>query len=88
MGFYPTTQNPNVMMRENLKTTSSEYRIIYQDELYTASTTPQEILHLLQDKYKIKFIYKMNICMILEEDIFVKSSNVWKSYMQMLICFS
>ena len=46
MGFYPPTENPNVMMRENLKTTSSEYIIIYHDKLYIASTTPQEILHI------------------------------------------
>ena len=40
MGFYPPAENPNVMMRENLKTTRSEYIIIYHDELYIASTTP------------------------------------------------
>ena len=28
--------------------------IIYQDELYIASTTLEEILHITQDKYKIK----------------------------------
>ena len=41
------------MMKENLKTKSSEGIVIYQDELYIASTTPEEILHILQDKYKI-----------------------------------
>ena len=41
------------MMRENLKTQSSEYIAIYQDELYIASTTPEEIFNILQDKYKI-----------------------------------
>ena len=51
MGFYHTTENPCVMMRVNLKTTSCECRIIHQDELYIASNTLQEIL---KDKYKIK----------------------------------
>ena len=53
MGFYATTENPNVMMRENHNTQSSEYIIIYEDELYIVSTTPEEILHMLKDKYKI-----------------------------------
>ena len=47
MGFYVTTENPNVMMRENHKTQSCEYIIICQDGLYIASTTPVEILHNL-----------------------------------------
>ena len=42
------------MMRENHKTKSCECIIIYQDELYIASTTLEEILHIAQDKYKIK----------------------------------
>ena len=53
MGFYVTTENPNVMMRENHKTKSSEYIFICQDDLYIASTTPEEILNMLKDKYKI-----------------------------------
>ena len=53
MGFYVTTENPNVMMRENHNTQSCEYIIICQDGLYIASTTPEEILHMLKDKYKI-----------------------------------
>ena len=53
MGFYVTTENPNVMMRENHNTQYCEYIIICQDELYIASTTPEEILHMLKDKYKI-----------------------------------
>ena len=53
MGFYVTTENPNVMMRENHNTKSSEYIFICQDDLYIASTTPQEILNMLKDKYKI-----------------------------------
>ena len=51
MGFYPTTENSCVMMRGNHKTKSCEYIIIYQD---IASTTLAEILHITQDKYKIK----------------------------------
>ena len=59
MGFYSPTENPNVMTRENQNTKSCEYIIIYHDELYIASTTPAEILHPLQDKYKIN-IYLQN----------------------------
>ena len=44
MGFYPTTENPCVMMRVNHITKSFEYIIIHQDE----------ILYIIQDKYKIK----------------------------------
>ena len=54
MGFYPTTENPCIMMRVNHITKSCEYIIIYQDELYIASTTLEEILHIFQNKYKIK----------------------------------
>ena len=54
MGFDATTENPCVMMRENHITESCEYIILYQDELYIASTTLEEILHISQDKYKIK----------------------------------
>ena len=50
MGFYVTTENSNVMMRENHKTQPSEYIIICQDGLYIVSTTPEEILHMLKDK--------------------------------------
>ena len=53
MDFYPPTENPNVMRRENIKTKSSEYIGMYLDDLYIVSTTPEEILHILQDKYKI-----------------------------------
>ena len=53
MGFYVTTENPNVMMRENHNTKSCEYIIICQDGLCIASTTPEGILHMLKDKYKI-----------------------------------
>ena len=39
MGFYPTTDNPCVMMRVNHITKSCECIIIHQDELYIASNT-------------------------------------------------
>ena len=54
MGFYPTIQNPCVMMRVNHKTKSCECIIIHQDELYIASNTLQKILHIVKDKYKSK----------------------------------
>ena len=54
MGFYHTTENPCVMMKVNHKTKSCEYIIIHQDELYIASTTLQEILHIVKEKYKIQ----------------------------------
>ena len=53
MGFSVTTEHPNVMMRENHNTKSSEYIIICQDGLCIVSTTPDEILHMSKDKYKI-----------------------------------
>ena len=40
-------------MRENHNTQSSEYIIICQDGLYIVSTTPEESLYMLKDKYKI-----------------------------------
>ena len=54
MGFYHTTENPCVIMRANPKIKSYECIIIHQDELYIASSTIQEILHIVKDKYKIK----------------------------------
>ena len=54
MGFYHTTENPCVMMRVDHITKSCECIIIHQDELYIASNTLQEILHIVKDKYKIK----------------------------------
>ena len=53
MGFYVTTENRNLMMRENHNTQSCEYIIICQNGLYIASTTPEENFHMLKDKYKI-----------------------------------
>ena len=54
MGFYHTTENPCVMMRAKHNTKSCECIIIHQDELYIASRSIQEILHIVKDKYKIK----------------------------------
>ena len=54
MGFYPTTENPCVMMRVNHKTKSCECINIHQDELCIASSTLQQILHIVKDKYKFK----------------------------------
>ena len=54
MGFYHTIENPCVMMRVNHKTKSCGCIIIHQDELYFASNTLQDILHIVKDKYKIK----------------------------------
>ena len=56
MGFYHTIENPCVMMRVNHKTKSCECIIIHQDEVYIASSTLQEILHIVKEKYKIKII--------------------------------
>ena len=42
------------MMRANHKTKSCECIIIHQDELYIASSTLQEIIHIVKEKYKIK----------------------------------
>ena len=44
MGFHSPTENPNIVMRENHRTQSSEYSIIYHDNFF-ASITPEEILH-------------------------------------------
>ena len=40
-------------MKENETAQSCEHIIICQDALYIASTTPEEILHMLKDKYKV-----------------------------------
>ena len=54
MGFYHTKENPCVMMRAKHKTKSCECIILHQDELYIASSTLQEILHIVKEKYNIK----------------------------------
>ena len=59
MGFYPPTENPCVMMRENLKIRSSEYIVIYQDDLYISLTTTEETQYLtrqIQDQYQSRFL--------------------------------
>ena len=56
MGFYHTTENPCVMVRVNHKTQSCECIILHQDELYIETSTLQEILHIVKEKYKIKII--------------------------------
>ena len=53
MGFYATTGNPNVMMKGNHNTQSCECIIKCQDGLHSISTTPEEMLHMLKDKYRI-----------------------------------
>ena len=84
MGVYVTTENPNMMMRENHDTQSSEYIIICQCGLYIVSATPDEILHMLKDKYKINIYlqdkYQHDHC----EDIFIitKSRNILNIYMK------
>ena len=60
MCFYVTTENPNVMMRESHNTQSDEYKIICQEGLYILSTTPEEILNMLQGKYKINMHLESN----------------------------
>ena len=54
MGFYDTTENPCVKKRVNHKTKSCECIIIHQHELYIASSTLQEIIHIVKEIYKIK----------------------------------
>ena len=54
MDFYHTTENPCVKMSVNHKTKSCECIILHQDELYIASSTIKEILHIVKEKYKIK----------------------------------
>ena len=53
MGFYPPTENPCVMMRENLKTKWCEYIAVYHDDLYIASPTLEAILNTPENKYKL-----------------------------------
>ena len=84
MGCYATTENPNVMMREIHNTQSSEYIIICQDGLFIVSTTPDEILHMLKDKYKINIYLLDKYSHDPVEEIFViiKSRNTWNIYMK------
>ena len=91
MGAYATTENPNVMMRENQNARSCEYIIICQDGLYIASTTPEVILHMLKDKYKINIYLQdkyphdpagRDICQCQIKQY------LERFYMKMLLCFS
>ena len=51
MGFYHTAENPcTIVIRVNHKTKSCECIIIHQDELYIASSTLQEIVHIVKEK--------------------------------------
>ena len=50
MDFYHTTENPCVKMSVNHITKSCECIILHQDELYIASSTLQEILHIVKEK--------------------------------------
>ena len=52
--FYHTTENPCVIMRAKHKIKSCECIIIHQDELYIATRTLQEIIHIVKEKHKIK----------------------------------
>ena len=54
MGFNYTTENPCVMMRAKHNTKSCECIILHQNELYITSSTLQEILHIVKEKYNIK----------------------------------
>ena len=40
-------------MRENLKTKSCEYIVVYLDDLYIASPKPEDIVNTLKTKYKM-----------------------------------
>ena len=72
MGFYATTENPNMMMRENHNTQSFEYIIIYQNGLYIVSTTPQEIFAYVKGQIQDQYLStKINIHMILVEEILI-----------------
>ena len=71
MGFYHTTENPCVKMRVNHKTKSCECIIIHQDELYIASSTLQEILHIVKEKYNIKInsnVYQGSDFLMIQEE--------------------
>ena len=42
------------MMRDNLKTNSSEYIVVYVDELYMVTQKPEDIVNTLKTKCKLK----------------------------------
>ena len=82
MGFYVTTENPNVMMKENHNTQSCEYIIICEDGLYIVSTTCEEILHMLKDKYKINIYLQDKYPHEPGGKINIKSRNILKIYLK------
>ena len=53
-----------------------------------ASTTPEEILHMLQDKYKINIYLESNLPHDPGGTNICQLKEYLESYMQMLICFS
>ena len=75
MGFYHTAENPCVIMRANPKIKYCECIIMHQDELYIASSTIQEILHIVKKKTTSKsiqmIIKDLIFHMIQEEQSFV-----------------
>ena len=77
-----STENPNVMMRENHNTQSSEYIIIYQDGLYILSNTPEEILLMIKDKYKIEIYLQDNYPHAPGGKENIKSNNILNIYMK------
>ena len=57
VGFYPTTENPCIMMRVSQITNSCEYIIIYHDELYIRSTTLKKLFTLQRTNTKSRSIH-------------------------------
>ena len=70
------------MMKENHTTQSFEYIIICQDGLYIASTIPEEILHMLKDKYKINIYLQDKYPHDPGGQDNMKSRNILKIYMK------
>ena len=75
-------------MRENHNTQSCEYTIICQNGLYIVSTIPEEILHMLKDKYKINIYLQDKYPHGPGGKIIIKSNNIWNIYMKICISFS
>ena len=89
-GFLHSTRESKCDDERNQNTQSSEYIIIYEDELYIVSTTPEEILHMLQDKYKINIYLQhkhphdpggRDICQC-------QTSNILKSYIPNFLLYA
>ena len=99
MGIYSPSENPNVIVRENHNMQSCEYIIIHHDELYIASTTPEDILHTLQDKYKIniylqdKYLHDSggrDTCQLKEylEKLYVNVNTLFNDKLTQHLCIS